>query len=272
MKERFSRLERMIGQEGLARLQNSFVVVVGLGAVGSYATEALARAGVGRLRLVDFDVIRPSNLNRQLYALESTIGRPKCDVARRRVQEINSACQVEALDCFVHKESLDHVREGGPDLVVDAIDSYNPKVELLAGMREKGIPLLSSMGAALRTDPTLIRVGPLTKASHCPLARRVRKELRSRGVDTGFLCVYSLEPVDHLPEASRGKEPAEQEDFHSRGRQRNTLGSLPTLTGIFGLIAANTALQMLLGNAFPGRRSHHPAHLEIISNEKTIHS
>jgi tRNA A37 threonylcarbamoyladenosine dehydratase len=253
MNERFSRLERMIGPEGLARLQSSFVVVVGLGAVGSYATEALARAGIGRLRLVDFDVIRPSNLNRQLYALETTIGLRKCEVARMRVREINSACQAEALHCFVHKDSLGPVQEGEPDLVVDAIDSYTPKVELLAGMREMGIPLLSSMGAALRTDPTLIRVGPLTKASHCPLARRVRRELRSRQVDTGFLCVYSTEAVDHLPEASRGREFSSEEESHPRGRQRNPLGSLPTLTGIFGLIAANTALQILLGEAFPGK-------------------
>lgn len=268
MEERFSRLERMIGGQGLTRLQNSFVVIVGLGAVGSYATEALARAGVGRFRLVDFDVIRPSNLNRQLYALESTIGESKCEVARKRVQEINSHCNAEAMKCFVNKESLDQIREGAPDLVLDAIDSCNPKVELLAGMRGMGIPLISSMGAALRTDPTLIRVAPLAKASHCPLARRVRRELRSRQVDTGFLCVYSLEPVDHLPETSRGKEPGAEEEFYSHGRQRHILGSLPTLTGIFGLIAANTALQMLLGDAFPGRRPLNSDHWGKISKVK----
>jgi tRNA A37 threonylcarbamoyladenosine dehydratase len=252
--ERFSRIVRMIGMKGLERLERAQVVVVGLGAVGSYATEALARAGVGGLRLVDFDHIKPSNLNRQLYALESTLGQPKSSVAARRVADINPACRVEALDCFVHRETLDRVFAGPPHLVVDAIDSLNPKVELLAGARERTIPVISSMGAALRTNPAAIQVALLSDASHCPLARRIRKELRQRGVSTDFPCVYSTEPITHLPSTALPREEAEEGQL-SRGRRRRTLGSLPTLTGIFGLILANTALEILTGDAFPHQRN-----------------
>src|SRR5690349_501438 len=130
--DRFSRIERMIGREGLDRLHHSHVAVVGLGAVGSYATEALARAGVGHLRLVDFDEVRPSNLNRQLYALHSTIGRPKIEVAHARVRDINPSCEAEALRIFVHVETMDQILDGPPHLVIDAIDSFTPKVELIA--------------------------------------------------------------------------------------------------------------------------------------------
>jgi len=151
--ERFSRIERMIGGDGLRRLEKAFVVVVGLGAVGSYAVEGLARAGIGRLRLVDFDVIRPSNINRQLCALDSTVGMAKVEVARRRVNDINPACQVDVRRCFVHCDTMDQVLAGPPDLVVDAIDSLGPKVELLAAMQERRIPVVSSMGAACRPSP-----------------------------------------------------------------------------------------------------------------------
>jgi tRNA threonylcarbamoyladenosine dehydratase len=253
--EQFSRIERMIGPEGLRVLQQSFVAVVGLGAVGSYVVEGLARAGVGRLRLVDFDEVRPSNLNRQLYALQSTLGHPKCEIAHRRVMDINPACRVEALRVFVHTETLDQVLAGPPDLVIDAIDSLAPKIELLAALRTCGLPMISCMGAALRTDPTSVRVGPLAKVHHCPLAQRVRKKLRLREVPIDFSCVYSIEPVHHLPADARTSEKQNEneseEDTFARGRKRTTLGSLPTLTGIFGLTAANAALRLLLKHHFP---------------------
>jgi tRNA A37 threonylcarbamoyladenosine dehydratase len=254
--EQFSRIERMIGPDGLRLLQQSFVAVVGLGAVGSYVVEGLARAGIGRLRLVDFDEIRPSNLNRQLYALHSTLGRPKSEIAHQRVTEINPGCRVEALRVFVHTDTLDQILAGPPDLVIDAIDSVTPKIELLAALRTRGIPLVSSMGAALRTDPTSVRVGPLAKVHHCPLAQRVRKKLRLREVPTDFPCVYSVEPIDHLPQTARTPEKQNEPDEENliRGRKRTALGSLPTLTGIFGLTAANTALQILLKHRFPAKK------------------
>lgn len=247
--ERFLRIIQMVGEEGLQRLQQAYVVVVGLGAVGGYATEALARAGVGRLRLVDFDVIHPSNINRQLYALQSTLGRPKVEVAAERVRDINPACRIEGLREFFHVETADRILQGSPDLVIDAIDSYTPKLELICAALQRGLPLIASMGAALRTDPLAVHVGVLSEVTGCPLARRVRKGLRQRGHEPLVRCVYSEEPVCagfvHPPEKSEGETLV-------RGRPRRCLGSLPTMTGIFGLTLANTALQMLLGDLFPG--------------------
>lgn len=239
---RFLRIERMIGPEGLERLSRARVVVVGLGAVGSYATEALARAGVGHLRLVDFDVIRPSNINRQLYALESTLGRHKVDVAAARVRDINPRCEVEPLRIFVDAQTREQVLAGPPDVLIDAIDSLSPKVELLSAASAGGIPIISSAGAALRTDPLSIRVAPLSQTHACPLAAKIRRKLRKRGVGIEFPCIYSIEPVRHEPGAP---EESGETPVLERGRPRQTLGSLPTLTGIFGLIAANLALERL---------------------------
>lgn len=255
---RFSRIRLMVGDAGLARLRRSFVVVAGLGAVGSYAVEALARAGVGRLRLVDFDEIRPSNVNRQLYALASTLGRPKCEEALRRVLDIQPDCRAEALKLFVDASTVGTVLEGPPDLVIDAIDSLNPKAALLQACAGAGLRVISSMGAALRTDPTLIRVGPLREARNCPLASRVRYVLRRRGVEPAMTCVYSLEPAGPLGRRATSAEEAAKEPGLDRGRKRPAFGSLPTLTGIFGLTAANEALRVLLGDDFPGQPPQQP--------------
>lgn len=242
--ERFIRTTKLIGRAGLERLQRARVTVVGLGAVGSYAVEGLARAGVGHLRLVDFDVVTPSNLNRQLYALESTIGQPKVVVAEARVKDINPACEVEPLRLFAHADTLDPILAGPPDLVVDAIDALNPKVELIAAAVTRRIPLLSSMGAALRTDPTQVRVGKFSEVMVCRLARMVRRRLNKRKIPGDFLCVYSLEPMARCVEG-QGEKAAGL--LAGGGRPRTILGSLPTLTGIFGLTVANEAIRMLLG-------------------------
>ncbi len=247
--ERFSRIEQMIGAEGLCKLQQAHVVVVGLGAVGSYAVEALARAGVGQLRLVDFDQVRTSNINRQLYALESTVGQAKVDVARQRVQDINPACQVEALSCFAHRESMDQILEGSPDLVIDAIDSFTPKLELIQAVSQRKIALVSSMGAALRREVNAVRVGPLSGTRHCPLARLIRKRLRQKNISTDFPCVYSLEMIAKGPEPEIAAADTGAEEFYQRGRIRCKLGSLPTLPGIFGLAAANEAIKILFGES-----------------------
>ncbi|MCL2622326.1 MAG: tRNA threonylcarbamoyladenosine dehydratase [Planctomycetaceae bacterium] len=253
MDSQFQRLEQMIGEPGLQRLQEAFVVVVGLGAVGSYAVEALARSGVGRLRLIDFDEVRPSNINRQLYALWETVGRKKCALAVERVTAINPQCKVEALDLFVHADTTSKVLAPAatgrqPDFVLDAIDSLNPKLELVTALSASGLPFLSSMGAALRTDPTLVRIGSLREVTHCPLAAILRKYLRRRNVSTDFDCVYSPEPVRHLRRDAVLSPEMSEENFYPQGRKRASLGSLPTLTGIFGLTAANHILLKLLGD------------------------
>lgn len=249
IEERFQRLAQLIGPAGLQRLRQSRVTVVGLGAVGSYATEALARAGIGNLTLVDFDLVQPTNLNRQLFALHSTLGRPKVEVAAERVHDINPDCRVTARPLFVHTDTLAQLWAEPPDLLVEAIDSFNPKLELLAEVVRREQVVVSCMGAALRTDPSRIRCGLLTGASGCPLARRLRKKLRQRGLGTDIWCVYSDEPAD--PAAVAEPPPGLPEGQGRLGRPRRTLGSLPTVTGIFGLTVANEALRLLLGGSFP---------------------
>ncbi|MDD3991044.1 MAG: ThiF family adenylyltransferase, partial [Desulfobacteraceae bacterium] len=152
--EQFARLIQLIGPQAMARLEAAEVAVFGLGAVGAFAVEALARAGVGRLRLVDFDTIQPSNLNRQLLALHSTLGRPKIEIARNRVADINPACRVDARSGFADADTAPAFLDPAPDVVIDAIDGVNSKVNLLAAAHGMGIFTVSSMGAACRLDPT----------------------------------------------------------------------------------------------------------------------
>lgn len=244
---RFARTERLLGAGGLARLARARVLVCGLGAVGSYAVEGLARAGVGRLRLVDFDVIRSTNINRQLYALESTLGRAKVDVAAERVRDIHPACEVETMKRLVNRASVDEVLAGSWDAVVDAIDSLGPKVALLHAAVTRKMWVVSSMGAATRTDPGAIRVGDLSETGPCPLARLVRKRLRRLGVTGGIRCVFSREPAAADHPGFRSGNEAEDVPM-APGRIRRPLGSLSTLTGIFGLTAATETILHLARN------------------------
>lgn len=225
----------------MARLRRARVVVAGLGAVGSYAVEGLARAGVGALRLFDFDTIHASNINRQLYALESTIGRLKVEVAAERVREIHPECAVEACPLFIGADTIGRVLEGSPDAVIDAIDSLSPKVRLLAAAAQAGLYTVSSMGAATRTDPLAIRVGDLAATERCPLARLIRKRLRKFKVTSGIRCVYSVEPARPGRDSAE-PDAAEEPDALRRGRMRRPLGSLSVLTGMFGLIAAREVI------------------------------
>jgi tRNA A37 threonylcarbamoyladenosine dehydratase len=240
--QRFGRIIRLLGAERVQRLHDSYAAVVGLGATGSYAVEGLARAGVGRLKLIDFDVIELSNINRQLYALQSTLGRAKCDVAAERVLDIHPDCVVETVRQFVGGSDYPKLFNPRPDIIVDCIDSLNPKVELLEFAVKEGIEVVSCMGAALRMDASMIKVATLEEIQSCRLARMIRKRLRKRGVAMEFPCVYSEESRQHLPETAVGEV-----DHYSPGpgRKRRILGSMSTITGIFGLTAANVAITML---------------------------
>ena len=168
--ERFARTERLLGEVKFKQLQSQMVTVIGLGAVGGYVVEGLVRAGVRHLRIVDFDTIQPTNLNRQIIALETTLGQPKALATRDRVVAINSECTVEPMQLFAGDETLEQILSPKPDLLIDAIDSLNPKTQLLHGAYQREIPTISSMGAALRTDPGLIRSGDLFDTKSCPLA------------------------------------------------------------------------------------------------------
>ncbi len=233
----------LLGAESFQRLNQSHVAVVGLGAVGGYALEALARTGVGRLTVVDFDTIQPTNINRQILAMESTLGKKKVAAAADRVRDINPSCRVEPLELFIDDITVEEIFRRSPDIIVDAIDSMNPKVQLLRSSYLSGIPTFSSMGAALRKDPLAIRVGDLSESNHCPLAKRIRKRLRKDNIVSGITCVYSTEKVDFDYRQEIGA--AQIETGMDRGRKRNTLGSLPTITAIFGLVLANEVIRLL---------------------------
>lgn len=239
--DRFFRSRLLIGKDKFKKLHKSKVTVVGLGAVGGYAVEALARAGVGYLRLVDFDRVDITNINRQLYALESTIGMSKAELARQRVLDINPKIKLEIMDMFSDKHTNDIILDNNPDLVIDAIDSLTPKVQFIAEAYNRGIPIISSMGAALKTDPSAIRVGDLFHTRGCRLARFVRKRLRRQGITDGIKCVFSHEERN----ADAIVDPDEK-TVVSRGRKRNVMGSLPTVTGIFGLTIAHYAIEQLI--------------------------
>ncbi len=245
---RFCRIEQLLGREALAKLAAARVAVFGLGAVGSYAVEALARAGVGHLRLVDCDTIRPSNFNRQLYALDSTLNREKTAVARARVLDINPDCRVETRQVFVEAANAGFLLTPPLDAVIDAIDSVAPKVALIAAAARAGLKVVSSMGAATRTDPAAVRVGDISATEVCPLARFIRKKLRRHGITRGVTCVYSVEPA-------RNKAPPvgpEEPDTFIKGRPRKPIGSLSYMTGIFGLLAAHQALRLIVDLDFEG--------------------
>jgi len=243
--DRFLRIERLLGAEAVRRLQGAMITVVGLGAVGGYAVEGLARSGVGRLRVVDFDRVRTHNINRQIIALEDTIGAKKCDAIKSRVLRINPACKVEALDIFADKSSAPEILTPAPHILIDAIDSLNPKFELLKEAHARGIYTISSMGAALRTDPSLIRTADIMATERCPLARRLRKKLRKSGIKGGIPCVYSREEVNFDYQAPESAPEEDDVPEANRGRPRRVLGSLPTITAIFGLTIANLAIARL---------------------------
>ena len=244
--ERLFCLELLLGKEKVERIKKAFVVVIGIGAVGSYATEALARSGVRHLRLVDFDTIKVTNFNRHLLAVTPNLGKLKTEAARERIAQINPHCRVDLVNAFAAEETMERIVEGSPDLVIDAVDSLNPKTQILAYCHEKKIPVISSMGAALRMNIFSIKAGDLFKTTGCPLARYVRSRLRRRGIKKGIFCIYSDTPVSEEP--IQETRILNDEQDNDRGRRRMKLGSTPTVTGVFGLAVAHHALLYLTGD------------------------
>ena len=240
MEHRLSRMALMVGDVGLKKLQQAHVVVVGCGAVGSYAIEALARGGIGHLTLVDFDTIHVSNINRQLFALHSTLNQKKVEVAQRRIHDIAPDIRVDILDLLINQDTVQEIVSLAPDFVVDAIDSLNPKVCLIETLQKNHIPFVSSMGAALKTKPEMVQLTKMNQTKNCPLAAFVRKYLRRRNVSLDFWVVASAELTKdktklHLPE-----------EIPTKGRVRHEMGSFPTLTGMFGLMCAQKVFDELL--------------------------
>ncbi len=195
MKEtQFSRTEELLGTAGWEKLRDAKIALFGVGGVGGYVAEALVRSGVERLDLFDGDVVQPTNLNRQIIALHSTLGKNKAEVAAQRMKDINPAVKVGARVIFYLPENADEIDLSAYDYVVDAVDTVAAKLELITRCRKEGISIISAMGAGNKTDPLSFRVGDISETSVCPLARAVRRELKKRGVEKGVKCVYSVQP------------------------------------------------------------------------------
>lgn len=233
----FERSRIVVGDDGVQRLRTAHVFLAGLGGVGSFAAEALARAGVGRLTLVDHDVVAASNRNRQLPALTSTEGRKKVELVGERLRDINPECGLTLRDEFLNPDNIPGIVGSGFDFVVDAIDSLNCKAALLEHCYHGKVPAAAAMGAGGRTDPTRLVSGDLMDSMGCPLARFVRKRLRKRGVGRGILAVWSNEP----PRPPLPPEPA------TYGRDRAINGTVSYLPGLLGLTLSGLVIQRLLG-------------------------
>lgn len=211
MLHQFSRNELAIGIEGLEIMKNSTVAVLGIGGVGSFAAEALARSGVGRLILVDKDDVDITNVNRQLIALLSTVGRPKVELMEERIRDINPDCEVIALKMFYTEETYEQFFSYGIDFVVDASDTIAYKIHLAKECMKREIPIIASMGAANKMDPTRFKIADISKTHTDPLAKVIRTRLRKEGIHKGYTVVFSDEsPIVPLEEVNKvvGKENA----------------------------------------------------------------
>jgi tRNA A37 threonylcarbamoyladenosine dehydratase len=212
MLHQFSRNELAIGKEGLNILKNSTVLVLGIGGVGSFAAEALARSGVGRLILIDKDVVDITNVNRQIIALLSTIGRPKVEIMKERIADINPECEVIALKMFYTEETYEEIFNYGIDFVVDASDTILYKIHIMKECLKRNIPIISSMGAANKMDPTRFQIADISKTHTDPIARMVRQLLKKDGIKKGIPVVFSDESPIVIREDVRkvvGKDDAE---------------------------------------------------------------
>ncbi|WP_102274453.1 tRNA threonylcarbamoyladenosine dehydratase [Cytobacillus massiliigabonensis] len=212
MLHQFSRNELAFGKEGLEIMKNSTVAVLGVGGVGTFAAEALARSGVGRLVLVDKDDVDITNVNRQIIALLSTIGQPKVDLMKARIKDINPECEVIALKMFYTEETYEQFFEHGLDFVIDASDTISYKIHLMKECLKRNIPIISSMGAANKMDPTRFQIADISKTHTDPIAKVIRTRLRKEGIRKGVPVVFSDESPIVIREDIRkevGKEDAE---------------------------------------------------------------
>lgn len=225
MSDRLHRTRLLFGDTGIEKLQKATVMIVGCGAVGSFAVEALARTGVGKLIIIDSDVIEESNINRQIFATDTTIEMPKVDVARARIHDINPDILVTAIRTFFDDLTELNVT---PDFVIDAIDTVPSKIALYKWCVARNIPFISSMGAARKTNPSCIKIAKLSKTTVCPLAAKIRKMVRDANLPD-FDVVYSTEPAAPTDAA-------------------RVFGSIVTVTGIFGLMAANHAINYIINH------------------------
>ena len=224
--EIYQRQLALIGKDGLAALGSSKVAVCGLGGVGSYVVEALARSGVGELLLIDFDKVSVSNINRQLCALHSTVGRDKADVIAERVADIDPACKVRIARVFLDEDTDMDALFAGCSYIADAIDHIPAKVKMICWAKENGIPVISAMGAGRRLDPGALKVADISKTEGCPLARNMRRLLRQQGIESGVDVVFSTE--------------------HPLPVESGQLGSIAFVPSVAGLLMASVIVRNIV--------------------------
>lgn len=246
MENKFSRTELLIGTEGMGQLEKSTVMVFGVGGVGSFVVEALARSGVGKLILVDADVVAMSNINRQLPATLDTIGMPKVEAMKDRIKKISEECEVITLNKLYLPETREEFFMYEVDYIVDAIDMVTAKIDLIVEAKKRNIPIMSSMGAGNKLDPTRFEITDIYKTSVCPLAKVLRKELKERRVKK-LKVVYSKEqPL--TPIVPQNKE--ENKDLVATGgilsKRRQTPGSIAFVPSVAGLIIASEVVKDLI--------------------------
>ena len=249
MIDRFSRTELIFGKNAMQKLFEAKVAVFGIGGVGGYAVEALARSGVGRIDLYDDDKICPSNLNRQIHALTSNIGKYKVEVAKERIQDINPNTIVNTNKLFYLPDTSSKVDLSQYDYIIDAIDTMSGKIELVIKSAEVGVPIISSMGAGNKLEATAFEVADIYATSVCPLAKVMRHELRKRGVQ-GLKVVYSKEPPTSPMEDLREDCESSSEctpDTETRHTRRQIPGSTAFVPAVAGLIIAGEVVKDLVG-------------------------
>ena len=227
----------LLGEEKLEQLKRASVLVVGLGGVGAYAAEMIARAGVGRMTIADADTVSATNINRQLIALHSTIGREKSDLMAERLRDINPEIDLTVINRFIKDDETDALLDSDSfDFVVDAIDTLSPKLALIKGALDREIPLVSSMGAGAKTDPTKMEICDISRTHHCPLAHMLRKRLHKIGIRKGFHAVFSPEPV---------REGA-MILCEEQNKKSNT-GTISYIPALFGIGCASVVVRSLIG-------------------------
>ncbi|OPA80384.1 tRNA threonylcarbamoyladenosine dehydratase [Paenibacillus selenitireducens] len=233
MLHQFSRTELAIGPEGLQKMKNSTIAVLGIGGVGSIAAEALARTGVGRIILIDKDVVDITNINRQIHALTTTIGQKKADLMRDRIKLINPECDVIALNMFYTEETYEQLFAYPLDYVVDASDTIIYKIHLIKQCLERGIPIISSMGAANKMDPTKFQVADISKTSMDPIARVMRQKLRKEGIKKGVKVVFSTEePVKPREDVTQRIVPENAPDIRKAQMPPASNAFVPPTVGL----------------------------------------
>lgn len=236
MSEIFKRTEMLLGEDALKKLEKSRVAVFGIGGVGGHAAEALVRCGIGKIDIIDNDTVAESNLNRQIIALHSTIGKSKVEVAAERFLDINPQIKISARKCFYLPEKNEEFDFSNYDYVIDAIDTVTGKIGLIMECQRLGVPIISSMGTGNKLDPTMLKISDIYKTSVCPLARVMRNELKKRGVKK-LKVVYSEEtPI--IPQ---------NEDRENDGQRRSTPASCSFVPSVAGLIIASEVVRDIVG-------------------------